>query len=140
MRCGSIFLAAAACVTLLGGCGGGGSSNPVSGKVTLDGAPLVGARVMLYPKERSAPGMENAPFIGKTDGDGQFSVGPLGKPGEGAAVGEYTLTISTGYTEDSTEGAPVPPEKVRPPHSTTGVDFTVPDGGATDANFDLTSK
>ena len=55
-------------------------------------------------------------------------------------VGAYTLGITTAFGGGADEFAPPPVERVPPPHSSPGIDFEVPDGGKTDANFDLTSK
>jgi hypothetical protein len=117
------------------GCGGGTSSRSVQGKVTLDGAPLAGARLTMIPKDRTVKG----PFFATTDDQGQFTIGSLDATTGGAPAGEYRLTITTAIAADTSETAPVPPERVPSPHNT-GVDFTVLDGGTTDANFDLTSK
>jgi hypothetical protein len=130
---------AALSATLLG-CGGGNSSEGVAGKVALDGAPLAGARVVLVPKDRTAPGMKSGPFMAETDAQGAFALMPITGDADGAPPGAYTLTITTAWTKDTSEGAVLPPEKVPPPHSTTGVDFEVPAGGTADANFELKSK
>jgi hypothetical protein len=122
------------------GCGGASYEN-VKGKVTLDGAPLSGAHVSIAPKDAAAvtdPALKG-PFVGVTDADGYFELGPGDKPGGGAPSGAYTLGITT-KTSSGDESAPPPIERVPAPYSSGGVDFEVPAGGVTDAKFDLTSK
>lgn len=123
------------CAAVLAGCGGGSGSETVSGKVTLDGAPLPNARVMLIPVDTAIKG----PFLAVTDGQGAYSIGPIGEPGGGAPAGAYRLTIGTAFTSGGDENAVPPPERVPTPYPQ-GVDFEVPAGGKSDANFDLTSR
>jgi hypothetical protein len=125
--------ALAVCALVSMGCGGG--SETVSGKVTLDGAPLPAAYLTLVPKDRKVKG----PFIAKTDEQGQFAFGSIEEPGSGAPAGAYTLSITTAHSEAADEDTPPPPQRVPPPHST-GIDFEVPEGGKSDANFELRSK
>jgi hypothetical protein len=134
---------ALALVATIAGCGSGVSYETVSGKVTLDGAPLPLAKVMLVSK--NAPNTGDAdpdvkgPFVGTTDDQGLFELGPITDPGGGVPPGAYTLTMTTAWLESPTETSVSPPQKIPPPHSD-GVDFDVPDGGNDAANFDLKSK
>ena len=72
------------------GCGAKNASlkglAPVSGTVTLKGAPLAGATVTFA---ASGAGRSAA---GTTDGSGKFSLTSL-EPGDGAAPGDYTVTV-----------------------------------------------
>jgi hypothetical protein len=120
----------------LAGCSGGGLET-VEGVVTLDGAPLPKAHVALVPSDPAAT--NKGPFVGDTDDQGRFSIGPIGDAGGGIPVGAYRIMISTAYTTDGSETAVAPPERVPQPYPA-GVDFEVPAGGTTDANFDLKSK
>ncbi len=137
-----IRIGAVALISMFAGCGGV-SLEAVSGKVTLDGAPLPAAKLFLVPK--NAPTGANAdpsvkgPFLGVTNDRGQFEIGPVGEAGGGAPPGAYTLTITTAWLDGADEMAVTPPQKVPAPYFT-GVDFTVPAGGKSDANFDLKSK
>jgi hypothetical protein len=138
-RVGVLLMCALAAV----GCGGGGVSlEPVEGRVTLDGAPLVNASVHLTPKDPAALQDKDrqGPFGGMTDDQGMFELGGPENPGGGVPAGAYTLGITTQINTSGDENAPLPVERVPPPHSSPGVDFEVPDGGKTDANFELTSK
>jgi hypothetical protein len=111
----------------------------VEGKVTLNNQPLANATVTLSPVQATAPG----PFVGVTGNDGQYAVGPVGDNGDGAAAGEYFLMITTveqpaGGMEDS----PLPTQKeVVPIEFRNGTKrFQVPEGGTTEANFELKSR
>ena len=75
------------------GCGGGGSGRtaatvPVTGTVTLDGAPVAGAIVAFSPK---AEGVSAA--FGTTDATGKFTLTTV-QPGDGAMVGSYDVTVT----------------------------------------------
>ncbi len=138
----SIRIAAGALIAMLAGCGGV-SHETVSGKVTLDGAALPAAKVFLVPQnpptEANADPSVKGPFVGVTNDQGQFEIGPVGNAGGGAPSGAYTLTITTAWLEGADEMSVTPPQKVPAPYSG-GVDFEVPAGGKSDANFDLSSK
>jgi hypothetical protein len=107
----------------------------VSGTVTLDGAPLPDAYLSLGHKD---PTLKDR-YSGKTDASGRFNMGSLEQPGGGVPAGDYTLSITTAYSPLADEFHPAPPEKIPAPHAT-GIDFEVPAGGTTEANFDLKSK
>jgi len=75
---------------LLFGCGDGRPSLvPVSGKVTLNGAPIEGALIGFEPD-----GIEgyNRPSISTTDSGGNFVVGTYDKA-DGMPVGKYKVTV-----------------------------------------------
>jgi hypothetical protein len=125
----------------LGLCLGCGTSAPVSvaGKVSLDGKPLARATVMFSPSRPNAPG----PYVGETDQQGKFALGPTDKPAGGAAPGDYLVFIST-VKGDPTglEMAPAPTQKEIVPTAFRdgSTRFTVPEGGTKDANFDMKSR
>jgi hypothetical protein len=77
-------------LVLIVGCGPTGPVViPVTGTVTLDGAPVVKASVMFQPVAGGNPA------IGETDAEGKFSlVTQLEKPREGAIEGEHIVTVS----------------------------------------------
>jgi hypothetical protein len=134
-------IGAFALIAMIAGCGGT-SFETVSGKVTLDGAPLPKAKVLLVPKNpppNSSDPNAKGPYIGVTDDQGQFEIGLVGDTGGGVPTGTYTLAISTAWLDGGDETSITPPQKVPAPHST-GVDFEVPQGGTDAANFDLKSK
>ena len=104
-----LSLATIACVT---GCGSSGPAMaPVSGVVTVDGAPVENAAVMFVPEGGGRPA------TGLTDADGKFSLETL-EPGDGALVGNHKVTVTgvktTGIqaTEDGLSGV-VDPSQVK---------------------------
>jgi hypothetical protein len=84
----------------LGGCGGDGPQlHPVSGKVTLNGAPVAGATVVFTPQ-----GDPNGPMpSGVTGDDGRFEL-TTHPHGKGAPAGEYAVVV-TKYPENAREQA-----------------------------------
>ena len=88
---------------LLSGCGGSGPEvAPVSGRVTLDGAPLAGARIRFQPE-----GAGGSPSHGTADQDGHYVLGyKRGQPG--ARIGWHTISIERGGHGD-------PENKANPP-------------------------
>jgi hypothetical protein len=117
------------------GCQGGG--NPVEGKVTLDGQPLSGVHVAFFPAGASV----NDPtlFRGVTDENGSYLlVNPINNE-SGAPAGKYRVSLTTavpGPNDDET--TPLPPERVPAKHR--DQQFEVPNGGTTEANFELKSR
>lgn len=73
-------------VSILAGCGPRDVRHPVSGIVTLDGAPVAGASVTLMPKGKGRPG------IGETDASGRFTMQDGGMHA-GLPPGEYDVAI-----------------------------------------------
>ncbi|HMP08126.1 MAG TPA: hypothetical protein PJ982_17395, partial [Lacipirellulaceae bacterium] len=90
-----ICLGAVALVSMFAGCGGV-RLETVSGKVTLDGAPLPAAKAFLVPKNppigAGADPNAKGPYLGITNDQGQFEIGPVDRAGGGAPPGAYTLT------------------------------------------------
>ena len=76
---------------LLSGCGSSGADvAPVRGRVTLDGAPLAGARVKFQPETSGG-----SPSHGAADADGNYVLGyKRGQPG--AQIGWHTISIERG--------------------------------------------
>lgn len=95
---------------LLAGCGGqtaGPKIAPVSGKVELDGQPLADALVEFKPQS-------GRPSYGRTDAEGKYSL-VYSQAANGAALGTYTVRISTGQEGNFVAGemvSPPVPEKV----------------------------
>jgi hypothetical protein len=77
--------------TLLSGCSGSGPEvAPVSGRVTLDGAPLAGARIRFQPEASGG-----SPSYGTADQDGNYVLGyKRGQPG--ALIGWHVIRIERG--------------------------------------------
>ena len=81
---------------LLSGCGGSKTEvAPVSGRVTLDGAPFAGARIRFQPEASGG-----SPSYGAADQDGHYVLSyKRGQPG--ALIGWHTIRIEPGAHEDS---------------------------------------
>jgi len=76
----------------------------VTGKVTVGGQPLAGARIIFTPKEGGSPAM------GKTDDQGNYKLS-WSRGIEGAQIGENAVSIST-LVEGPPSSKPEVPEKV----------------------------
>jgi hypothetical protein len=78
---------------------------PVSGKITIQGAPLPWGTITLYPDTTKGNSSTLQPF-GTVAPDGSYSLNTDGKPG--APLGAYVVTISA--AKPSTPGEYKPPE------------------------------
>ena len=133
------------------GCGGADQSQglpatvPVTGQVTLDGAPIEGAVVTFVPTGKTM-GIE---CVGRTDDTGMYTPKQT-RGGEGVPPGTYTVVISRFLRDGKpvTSTAPgagamgVLPESLPPKYSdptVTKLTATVPDEGGT-IDFALESK
>lgn len=122
----------------------------VSGKVTLDGEPVEGIQV------RMSSSLDHQ-GIGVTGSDGTYKLGNGAQPGENKVSFVKVDSLDEDDEEaeaegdemdgDETEGdeeAPAAEEGGLPAKygdaETSETTFTVPAGGATDANFELTTK
>jgi hypothetical protein len=132
-------------LALLAGCGSGSQFAPVSGRVTLNGKPLVGATVSFQPiapegSRDAAPGS-----TGKTNENGEYKM--VGSDGQtGAWVGKHRVVITLVATEVGESDARPPrggwPMKEKIPakyNDQSKETFEVPRGGTTSADFALTS-
>jgi len=128
-------------VLTLVGCGGSGFQvAPVSGTVTLDGAPLPDASVVFQP---IAVGTSDAGqgSVGKTDAAGKFTLMTIDKQ-PGAVVANHRVSISTYQADETAEGMVITAEEKVPAkfNEETELVFEVPAGGTDAADFDLTSE
>jgi hypothetical protein len=83
-------LAVALVTLMLGGCGKRNGAYPAEGQVLLNGQPLAGAQVVLYPRGQSDAKV--VPPRAQTGVDGRFRLSTLGKS-DGAPAGEYAVTV-----------------------------------------------
>jgi hypothetical protein len=93
------------CLLVLAGCGGGGGpERPVSGIVTLDGAPVASAQVRFFPDSGTDP---TSSGYAETGTDGKFVLTGSGKDKKGLLAGKYKVTVSKGKAQftNSEEGA-----------------------------------
>ncbi|MEO1496176.1 MAG: hypothetical protein AAFV43_03395 [Planctomycetota bacterium] len=81
-----------ACLLALVGCGGSKYDlAKVTGTVTIDGMPYTG-KVLFYPARKGEAIVAGRPSYGLPDADGRFTLNCV-KPGDGAMVGEHTVTL-----------------------------------------------
>lgn len=113
----------------LAGCGDGRPTRvPISGKVTIDGAPLQFGSVLFVPASGRSAG-------GSLDKDGRYVLTCYEK-GDGAMVGEYTVAISGSEQLGETAVRWHAPKKYKDA-ATSGLTATV-DGPKDDVNFEIT--
>ncbi len=135
-----LLLLGTVCLVMLG-CGGSEFDIvPVSGKVTLNGEPLVGAQVRLQP----TGGAENPgpSSTGLTNDQGEYVMKTI--DGEtGAVVGHHRVSITSNpFREVPAGDSDVSPNEERVPkryNLLSEVTLDVPEGGNDGADFDLTS-
>lgn len=110
---------------------------PVSGTVTLDGAPVADAAVMFHPTA-------GGPIAtATTDAHGRFTLVTTNTPG--ALVGEHQVAIAKSEMHNIVDGVPGPGGEVMqwftPPHyankATSGLTAEVPRSGAENLAFSL---
>ncbi|HTN75911.1 MAG TPA: hypothetical protein VL096_11720 [Pirellulaceae bacterium] len=96
-------------ILLLVGCGGGvPRCYPVSGSVTVQGRPAVGAIVILHPEGGSEALQKLRPY-GTVDEFGKFQLN-CNAPGDGAPAGNYKVTI----VWEAADADPVAPASTDP--------------------------
>jgi hypothetical protein len=124
------------CIVGASGCGKSSLSVPVEGVVTLDGAPLANADVVIHPLKATGPG----PFRGTTDSEGRFKLGSVDNDGGGAEPGMYRLSITT-VKAVGDETTPQTQKEVVPQQYRDGtMQIEIPKEGTLAANFDLKSR
>jgi hypothetical protein len=118
------------------GCGQG--LVPVEGTVLLDGRPLAGATLTI---QRDAPSPEERSFRAETDEAGHYQLRTADGRSTGALSGEYRVYITSVKPPAAmNEFTKLPPDRVPPQWRDGSQSFTVPDGGASEANFTLSSS
>jgi len=137
----------------LAGCGGSDFQvAAVSGKVTLDGAPLAGAKVVLLPQAHADDGMAGPTSYGFTDETGRYTVQTVNllskSRSPGAVVGTHRVAVTTLTTEPDPND-PVSrdllktPEIIPAPYNDlrqSPLRLEVPPEGTDQANFDLETR
>jgi len=133
-------LVAAAALVL--GCGGGDKIVPVSGTVKLDGKPLANAMVSFQPTSTANNPKGGIGSYGSTDADGNYSLKTADTDKSGAIVGTHRVQINLKVESDDRPAFNRPPPKLLPKkyNLNTELEFKVPPGGTSVANFDLSSK
>lgn len=122
----------------LGGCGGGGDFAPVSGIVTLNGKPTAEIAVTFQPTPAASSKSPPPSAFGVTDQDGRFALMVLDGSRKGASVGKNQVRICA-YVVGDSDDPNRPKAKVKIParYWDAPVEFEVPPGGTSSANFDL---
>jgi hypothetical protein len=124
------------CLGAIFALGCGADVVPVSGRVTLDGKPLAGARVTFQPRaEGAASGEPATGSVGQTDEDGHYTLRLIKPDQPGAAVGEHTVTISAAAGGSDKEPPKGP--KLTKNWYDGSKKFKVPPGGTSAANFKI---
>lgn len=138
-------IATAVALATIVGCGGEFPIAPVAGVVTLDGEPLPEASVYFQPQRRGDDPIVGPASQGVTDSEGRFTLSTVHGQA-GAVVGRHSVSVSTYSSrlvdpKNSDRIEVVSPERVPPKYRVPGqLTFEVPAGGASEANFDLTSQ
>jgi hypothetical protein len=103
---------------------------PVTGNITVDGKPPVGAQIVFHPVEASQ-GAEGVAPIGTVKSDGSFDV-TVYQPGDGAPPGAYIATIQWFPYDEKIGGAGrnVIPDEYSSP-KTSPIKVTVKGGAST---------
>ena len=111
-------------VALTAGCPGSAGGLPthkVTGAVTMNGAPVIGATVTFVPQKKGIPAA-----IGMTDAQGNYTLQTYA-PGDGAVEGDFKVTV-TKYV-----AAAAPAEASHDPTGATGASGTPSHGGPKNA-------
>ena len=118
---------------------------PVSGRVTLDGRPLVGAHVVFQPIATGGEVNPGCGSYGITDADGRFTLRIVDSEQPGAYLGEHRVEITvrdpTGDDDTDRRGR-LPSRVVIPPRYNRASELTckVPPGGTNAADFELATQ
>jgi hypothetical protein len=94
----TVALFATAILTFVG-CGGNFSTAPVSGKVTLDGKPVDGIRLVFSPMANEGNTDPGPWSTGVTNSEGEYTLETRHKK-PGAAVGKHTVMFEFDDAED----------------------------------------
>ena len=138
--------AVAVVVTLLlvalQGCGGGGVKYaPVSGKVTMDGKPLVGVNVYIIPAAKPGSDIAGDTGGGVTDENGQYVLKTSTRDGlkDGAQVGKHKVIISLQETRGEGDRSITREKLPKKYNSETELTRDV-NAGSNQIDFELTSR
>ena len=122
----------------LSGCGGGGDIAPVSGIITLNGKPTAEIAVTFQPVPAASSKSPPPSAFGVTDQEGRYALMVLDGSRKGASVGKNQVRICA-YVVGDSDDPNRPKAKVKIPsrYWDAPVEFEVPPGGTSSANFDL---
>lgn len=121
---------------------------PISGRVTVNGQGYAKIAVMFQPVSADKNNNPGPGSTGITDADGHYTLNLVGKETKGAVVGTHKVWI-TNFTEPDDPGADDGPQKrAKPAIEIPGrysymapkpLEFVVPAGGSSSADFQLTA-
>jgi hypothetical protein len=109
---------------------------PVSGTVTLDDEPLADALVSFQPIGATTSSEPGPGSFGRTDEEGRYTLQIVEPDQPGAVVGPHRVLISTA-TSGGGDGDRTVGERVPRRYRDGKLQFTVPDGGTSEADFEL---
>lgn len=110
---------------------------PIEGAITLDGNPLPGVQI-LFDQPNATDGKS---FAGRTDDDGRFVLSPVGSDEVSGVEGKYRVSLTTAVADrEATEHTPLPKELIPKRYRNGALDFEVPTGGTSEADFELTTR
>ena len=153
MERNNLRLFSAVLLAALFGCGGRQGFVPVSGRVTMDGKPLANVHVHFQPTMTDGNPNPGPGSYAETDKEGKYALAISSQhaQGDGAVVGKHMVRISSKLEKKeikydpqlgSPDGAPLIAYETIPAHynQDTTLEYTVPPGGTSKADFDLATK
>lgn len=121
-------------LAMLAGCGGSGLElAPVSGRVMLDGQPILGARLVFQPEASGSPS------YGSTDRDGRYELG-YKRGQKGALIGWHTVRIESATELTKPDGKTIWRPKPLPARYNVQSDLRRDVKADEDNNFDFDLK
>jgi hypothetical protein len=123
---------------------GCGKSNyaPVSGRITVNGQPLANAAVLFSPVPAQGSSSAGLGSGATTDSDGRYTLLITGTTTKGAVIGKHKVQVTLIDDRDSADDSPHKFKQLPPKYSgkNTVLEYDVPPGGSTSADFDLSAK
>ena len=136
----ALTLAAAVCC----GCTAEMPVAPVSGTITFEGEPLVGASITTQPMATDGDSSPGSGSFGRTDADGKYQLELVEPAMPGAIIGTHRVTIVRGDEQDEDPWSDDPNVRIDrswPKRFTDGsLRLEVPAEGTTGANFSLSLR
>ena len=124
-------------ITLVGCESVEGEIAPVSGRITLDGMPLVNAAITFQPVAEGNSPPARIGSYGRTNAQGEFELRLVDNDQLGASVGKHRVTISVAQPGQGDEAILTADERLPRKFRDGTETFRVPTAGTTQANFSL---
>jgi hypothetical protein len=124
------------------GCGDSGNYAHVSGRITMNGQALANAAVVFSPIPAQGSSSAGQGSGGKTDADGRYTLMITGTTTKGAVIGKHKVQVTLIDDRDPADDSPHKFKQLPRKYSgkDTVLEFDVPRGGSTAADFDLDVK